>query len=130
MTGGATPGAPRRQAGDPATGRVLIAMTAEGEDVEPEELTIRNRSPPHSVAADTAVGEQTWHLRFELSHQDGVTTLLFAQLLGDDDLGSVGPGWEYYLDRLAAAIDGGDVGGIDWETYFPALSEYYTALAE
>ena len=40
----------------------------------------------------------------------------------------VGPGWEYYLDRLVAAETGGDVAAIDFDDYHPAQSDYYRAL--
>ena len=39
---------------------------------------------------------------------------------------SVGPGWEYYLDRLVEAETGGDVTAIDFERdYFPAMAAHY-----
>lgn len=119
-----------RWEGDPATGRVTFFMTAEGEGVEGEEYSIVECDPPHRFAADTAVGEQRWHLRFELESEEiGVTRLTFAQLLGDDDMSSVGPGWEYYLDRLTASLEGGDIAAIDFDDYYPAMKEHYAALA-
>ncbi|MFC7465757.1 SRPBCC family protein [Brachybacterium sp. GCM10030252] len=118
-----------RWEGDPATGRVAFFMTAEGDDVEPEEFAITECSPPHRFAADTSVGDGAWHLRFELSHEDGITTVVFAQALGDDPLGSVGPGWEYYLDRLARTLEGEDADDVDWHSYYPSMSEYYESLA-
>jgi uncharacterized protein YndB with AHSA1/START domain len=117
-----------RWEGDPRTGRVTFFMTAEG-DVEPEEYRILECDPPHRFSGTTRVGPQTWHLRFELNSDDGVTTLLFAQLIDDEDLGSVGPGWEYYLDRLERVLDDGDAADIDWDDYYPALREYYSELA-
>jgi uncharacterized protein YndB with AHSA1/START domain len=114
--------------GDPATGRVRFTMSAEGEDVPAEEVTTVECDPPRRLVVDTAVREQTWHLRLELSHDGGVTTLVFAQLVGDDDLSSVGPGWEYYLDRLGAVLAGGDVGAVVWDDYYPAMREYYAGL--
>ena len=57
------------------------------------------------------------------------TTLRFGQRLGpQDDVGSVGPGWEYYLDRLVAVRDGRDVASIVWDDYFPVLQPYYEEL--
>ena len=124
-----------RWEGDPSTGRVDFFMTAEGqgEDVPAEEYRITECSPPHRFAGETAVGEERWLLRFELSEADGMTTLVFAQALGTDDLGtddlgSVGPGWEYYLDRLAAVLEGSDAAGIQWDAYFPAMRDYYSSL--
>jgi hypothetical protein len=43
----------------------------------------------------------------------------------------IGPGWEYYLDRLAAAMNGSPVP--DWDDYWPSLGSAYagrTAAAE
>ena len=119
-----------RWEGDPARGRLTFYMTAEGDDVDGEELTIIECDPPRRFAADTRVGAQTWHLRLELETADGITTLVFSQLLGDDDMANVGPGWEYYLDRLAAALRGDDVAHANWNDYHPAMSEYYAALSQ
>jgi uncharacterized protein YndB with AHSA1/START domain len=116
-----------RWEGDPRTGRVQFFMTAEGEEVPAAEYRITECTPPHRFAGETSMGEEAWRLRFELAEADGVTTLLFAQAL-PDDLGSVGPGWEYYLDRLVAAMGGADVATIAWDSYYPAMREYYEGL--
>lgn len=114
-----------RWEGDPSTGGVTFFMTAEGDDVEGEEFRIRECQPPHRFAADTRVGEQRWHLWFSLEQEDGVTALTFAQVLGDDDPSTMGPGWEYYLDRLLAVLSGTDPDAVRFEQYFPAMSEHY-----
>ena len=56
-----------------------------------------------------------------------MTTLSFSQPeLDPVDGESVGPGWEYYLDRLVAAETDGDVAAIDFERdYYPAMADYY-----
>jgi hypothetical protein len=41
---------------------------------------------------------------------------------------NVGPGWEYYLDRLVAAETGGDPAAIEFGDYYPAMSEHYRTL--
>ena len=117
-----------RWEGDPRTGRVDFFMTAEGEDAPVEEYRIEVCEPPHRFGGTTAVGDDQWHLRFELSEQGGVTTLLFAQAIVDD-LGDVGPGWEYYLDRLDAALADRDVAAVPWDAYYPAMKSYYAGLA-
>ena len=117
-----------RWEGDPRTGRVNFFMTAEGEDPPAEEYRIEVCEPPHRFAGTTAVGDDQWRLRFELSEQAGVTTLLFAQAIVDD-VGDVGPGWEYYLDRLDAALAGGDVAAVRWDAYYPEMKAYYSTLA-
>lgn len=112
--------------GDPADGHVMFRMTAEGENVPAETFTIRECDKPRRLVADTAVGEGTWHLWFELKEDEGETVLSFGQRLGaGEDVGSIGPGWEYYLDRLVAAREGRDVAEVDWSAYYPALREEY-----
>jgi len=75
------------------------------------------------------VGEQAWYLDADLSESDGVTTLSFSQPdVGPDDVPSVGPGWEYYLDRLVLAETGGDPATADFERdYYPAMADHYRA---
>lgn len=116
--------------GDPATGRVEFRMTAEGEDVPAEDYQIEECIPPVLLRVSTTDEEQrVWRLRLELSETGGVTTLDFAQQLDDPELASsVGPGWEYYLDRLVAAETGQDVGSIDFDDYYPAQSDHFRAL--
>jgi uncharacterized protein YndB with AHSA1/START domain len=116
-----------RWEGDPRTGRVDFFMTAEATDPPAEEYRIEVCEPPYRFAGTTAVGDDRWHLRFELSEQAGVTTLLFAQAIVDD-VGDVGPGWEYYLDRLGAVLVDGDVDEVRWDDYYPAMRNYYSTL--
>lgn len=117
-----------RWEGDPRTGRVDFFMTAEGEDPPAEEYRIEVCDPPHRFAGRTAVGDDQWQLRFELSEQAGITTLLFAQAIVHE-VGEVGPGWEFYLDRLQAALADEDVAAVQWDAYYPAMKAYYSALA-
>ena len=63
---------------------------------------------------------------------DGVTTLTFTQVVPDGPVGadmvaSVGPGWDYYLDRLVTAFGGADPGQITFEPYLER-SEHYRSL--
>lgn len=117
-----------RWEGDPRTGRVDFFMTAEGEDPPAEEYRIEVCDPPHRFAGRTAVGDDQWQLRFELREQAGITTLLFAQAIVHE-VGEVGPGWEFYLDRLQAALADEDVAAVQWDAYYPAMKAYYSALA-
>tara|TARA_R110002020_G_scaffold126824_2_gene284752 strand:+ start:2098 stop:2601 length:504 start_codon:yes stop_codon:yes gene_type:complete len=115
--------------GDPRDGSVTFFMTAEGAEAPGERATIVECTPPEHYAVETEVGDEIWHLAVTLDHDAGVTTLQFAQRADDSDLASVGPGWEYYLDRLITSLGGGDVAGVDWEHYFPAMSAYYAGLS-
>lgn len=119
--------------GDPATGSVDFRMTAEGDDVESERFSILECVPPQRLAMTSTTtgdqGDEVWLLELDLSETDGTTTLVFAQgLPRPESAENVGPGWEYYLDRLVAAESGRDVATIDWDAYYPALSEPYAAM--
>ena len=123
-----------RWSGDPAQGSVQFEMLFEGEGVEPEEYTINVCDAPArlELTSHMAYDEQTpatWHLKLDLAEVDGVTTLTFAQSMDDPAMAeNVGPGWEYYLDRLVAAETGGDPETIDFGDYYPALAERYRTL--
>jgi hypothetical protein len=76
------------------------------------------------------MGDETWHLSFDLDEEDGVTTLAFRQVLGpSDDARNIGPGWEYYLDRLVAVREGRDVATVEWEPYLADLGDHYGRAA-
>jgi len=113
--------------GDPADGRIVFRMTAEGEGAPAEDMEIRECDPPRRLAVTSQVGDQQWQLELDLVEEDGVTTLSFSQPGVDPvEAESVGPGWEYYLDRLVAAETSGDVAGIDFDRdYYPAMLDYY-----
>ena len=116
--------------GDPASGEVQFTMTAE-EGAPAEKMEIRECDPPRSLKVTAHTGEGHWHLDLVLEENDGVTVLTFAQPDIDPEAAeSVGPGWEYYLDRLVAAETGGEVAAIDFERdYYPAMLEHYREQA-
>ena len=113
--------------GDPASGTVLFAMTFEGQEPPGTRWRSASATPPRRLAVTSQVGEQRWYLDVDLTEADGVTTLAFSQPDVDpEDALSVGPGWEFYLDRLVAAETGGDLAAIDFERdYYPAMAEHY-----
>jgi uncharacterized protein YndB with AHSA1/START domain len=115
--------------GDPASGSVTFRMLFEGDGASEEEMEIRECEEPRRLAVTSRVGEHTWYLDVDLSEADGVTTLAFSQPDVDaEDALSVGPGWEYYLDRLVAIETGGDLSAIDFERdYYPAMADHYRA---
>lgn len=116
--------------GDPAGGRVGFRMTAEDGDAAEEDMEIRECDPPRRLAVVAHVGDQQWHLELDLVEQGGATTLSFSQPgIDPAEAESVGPGWEYYLDRLVAVMTGGDVASISFDRdYYPAMQEYYCSL--
>ena len=118
--------------GDPRSGEVSFRMLFEGEGGQDEWMRIDECDPPrHLVVTSHMPGETsaTWQMVLDLAEADGVTTLTFGQSLPDPSWAeSVGPGWEYYLDRLVAAESGGDPGTAVWDDYYPAQSDHYRAL--
>ena len=117
--------------GDPASGAVLFRMNAEGDDVAPETFTIHDCDPPRrlSLTSQVAGAPHAFHFVLELSEVAGTTTLTFSQSVPDAEMATgVGPGWEYYLDRLVAAETGADVAGLAFDDYYPAQSDYYRTL--
>lgn len=114
--------------GDPASKRVAFRMLFEEGDSS-EEVDIRECDPPRRLAVTTHAGGQSWQLELDLAENDGVTTLVFTQPAVDGaEAENVGPGWEYYLDRLVRAETGGDPADIDFDRdYYPAMQEHYRA---
>jgi uncharacterized protein YndB with AHSA1/START domain len=130
--------------GDPATGSVTFRMTAEGDDVPAEEMDVLACEPPRRFVvrgrdpqpfSEDGSGEKAvWQMELELEEHDDVTSLRFVQVLAPGATGvemaaSVGPGWDYYLDRLGAALAGEDVDGVDWEAYAGGSSHYRQRFA-
>ncbi|MFB9313611.1 SRPBCC domain-containing protein [Nocardioides plantarum] len=129
-------------AGDPAAGEVRFRMTAEGDDVPEEVYDVELCEPPRRFvlrsreaapfSEDGSGPRVHWRHTLELDESDGLTTLRFTQAVPEGPTGaamvaSVGPGWDYYLDRLTADLGGADVAGIDFEPYLER-SEHYRAL--
>ena len=123
--------------GDPTDGHVKFQMLFEGDDIPAEHFRIDECEPPHRLHITTSMpydGDEPehWLLRLDLQESDGVTTLTFAQNVPDPAMAEgVGPGWDYYLDRMVAAESGTPVEAVVFEEYSPSLSAYYlTEFAE
>lgn len=115
--------------GDPASGHVEFRMLFEGEDAAPETMEIRLCEPPRRLHLTSRYGDQVWPMDLELEHADGVTTLTFSQHGVTRELvGDVGPGWDYYLDRLVDASSGADPSARVWDDY-AATGDHYTGQA-
>lgn len=58
------------------------------------------------------------------------TVVALSQVIEDpESLAMIGPGWDYYLDRLVAAETGGDPDAISWDpAYIPGLCDEYRGL--
>lgn len=114
--------------GDAAPGRTIRYRLVFEEGAPESDMTIEVCEPPHHLAVTTSDEYGTWRLEARLAEDDGVTVLTLVHHLDDGaDLGSVGPGWEYYLDMLVAARAGDALP--DFGDYYPAQRAYYDGLA-
>lgn len=105
--------------------RILYTMAFEPEG-EPSEMTVLACEPPRRLEVRGANDYGGWHLEAELTESGGVTELRFTHHLDAQvDVGSVGPGWEYYLDNLVASRDG--TPPPDFNDYYPSQKDYYVA---
>lgn len=115
--------------GDPASGEVELTMV-EAPD-HPGPVTIRRCDEKHHLLAVTIAGPGgiDWLLTVSLSPgPDDSTRVEFGQDLAgmNEPTADLGPGWEYYLERFAIALDGGDPETVDWAEFHPALVEHYS----
>jgi uncharacterized protein YndB with AHSA1/START domain len=116
-------------AGDPASGNVEFRMLFEGDSHEAEQMEIRVCEPPRRLHLTSRAGDEVWLLELDLTHADGVTTLTFSQPgVTKEQASSVGPGWDYYLDRLVDVETGADPAQRDFERdYYPGTADHYAA---
>lgn len=117
--------------GDAAPGKT-ITLTMLFETGEPtSQITIDACEPPSRVALTSNDASGAWTVEMRLTQTGDTTTLVFSQQLSDPALaGDMGPGWEYYLDKLVSSRTGEPA--LSFEAYYPAQKSYYltTALRE
>lgn len=112
--------------GDAGAGRQIEVQMTQEEGGPWTTMTIEACEPPARLVVSSVDESGSWHLELALSERDGVTELRFTQrLTGTEGVGEVGPGWEFYLDALAASRDGGPAPVFD--DYYPSMKEYYQA---
>lgn len=113
--------------GDPSTGSVMVTMNAEASEFEPVRHDIIACEPPRLLSVEAGDDAGSWHLSFELFSRDSGTELVLSQRdLGPDRVGDIGPGWEWYLDRLVAAFAGTEPPTLhDFEVDYMAMKAAY-----
>ena len=117
--------------GDPSTGWVMVTINAEAEPMAPSRYDIVACEPPNLLAVRAVDDAGAWSLRTTLEELDGVTTLAFRhERINADEIGAVAVGWEWYLDRLHAAVLGGTPPSLDdfESAYMPAMETYAATL--
>jgi uncharacterized protein YndB with AHSA1/START domain len=113
-----------RWTGDPTTGTVDFVMI-EAPDADPQPVEILECEPPTDLVVKMHSPDGTWTLAVRLRVEAGTTTLVFTQRLAEPyDPTSIGPGWHYYLDRLAAVVAGTPLPDV-WDDYYPVLADSY-----
>ena len=110
--------------GDPSTGTIEVCPIEGDGEFHTAELV--ECDAPRRVAVVLPSEDGPWPLSVELSEADGVTTLVFVHRMAEPyDATSIGPGWQYYLDRLEATVRGRAMPeGDDWPAYEP-LGRHY-----
>lgn len=110
--------------GEAGPGRsVELTMTAEEGDPT-STVRIEACTPPEHLHVRVVDAYGEWDLEVRLGEAAGVTTLELVQHLADpDEAVNTGPGWEYYTDRLGAALTSGPMP--DFDDYHPAMVGCY-----
>lgn len=114
-------------AGDPDSGEVVLSMTAE-EGEATSAIEILDCSAPEHLAVLSTDESGSWSLEVEVvdggPEPGSGSTIRFTQHdLPLAQLPDIATGWEWYLDRLVAAI--ADAPMPDWDDYYPALRDAY-----
>ncbi len=117
--------------GQPSEGFVMVTMTAEAAPMPPLRYQIESCEPPRRLEISSSGEFGDWRLSIELSESEGTTTVVLNQHeVSLATLGETGPGWEWYLDRLFAAVTGGQPPALgDFDAYL-TLAPRYAALAD
>ncbi len=114
--------------GEAGPGRTVRLRLAYEEGQPWCDVRIEACEPPHRLAVSMEDGEGRWAMELGIAETDGTTTLTLTHLLAPDaPVGEVGPGWEYYLDMLAASREGRALP--DFDDYYPAQKPYFEGLA-
>lgn len=114
--------------GEPKVGgTVRFQLLHEPEVCPPEEVTIVACDPPRQLVVDFPSPDGPWRIELVLSATTTGSSLLFTQwLFGADSAADAGPGWHWYLDRLASTL-GEAPPTPDWDSFYtPELRAAYS----
>ena len=111
--------------GDAAPGRMIKVQMAFEEGAPWLDKRIDACDPPRRLALSNESGDM--RIELLLSHSDGETELrLVHHIDPTDEIGEYGPGWEYYLDMLAASLEGQPLPTFD--AYYPEQKAFFQSL--
>jgi uncharacterized protein YndB with AHSA1/START domain len=112
--------------GDAAPGHTIKVQMVHEEGEPWMDMTIEACEPPRRLALSAGDEQGGWRLDLTLAETPDATELRFTQhLTGTENVGEVGPGWEFYLDALVAARD--DRPAPDFDDYYPAMKAHFEA---
>ncbi|WP_430783634.1 SRPBCC family protein [Actinoplanes sp. G11-F43] len=113
--------------GDAGVGRTIKVQMAYEDGTPWMDLRIDACEPPTRLALTSEDEAGSWRTEILLVESGGGTELSFIHHLDSTGgIGEIGPGWEYYLDMLAASRDGSPRPAFD--DYHPAMKDHYEAL--
>ncbi|NYF09181.1 uncharacterized protein YndB with AHSA1/START domain [Leifsonia sp. AK011] len=108
-------------------GTVDLTMTAE-EGSPTSTLTLDACEPGERYTVAFGESADAWRITISLADLGTTTAVYLKQRLANArDAGSIGPGWEWYLDRMLAAIAGTEMP--DFDEYLTVQRPYYERLA-
>ncbi|MEV0779341.1 SRPBCC family protein [Streptomyces sp. NPDC050433] len=122
--------------GDGAPGGTVRVRLVFEEQTPWTEVHIDVCEAPHRLVVSTVDEAGSWNLELRLSAtpaegaaaDTGGTEFQFIQHLRTKaGVGEIGPGWEYYLDKLRASLDGTPQSAV-FEDYYPAQKAYFDGL--
>ncbi|MFE4667100.1 SRPBCC family protein [Streptomyces sp. NPDC056716] len=115
--------------GEPGPGRTIEVRLSFEESADWFPVRIDACEPPHRLAVSTQDAAGAWSMELRLTESAGTTEVQLVHHLTDiEQLGSTGPGWEYYLDMLTAART--DTPRPEFADYYPAQKAYFESLAK
>lgn len=108
-------------------GTITVVMTSDEDGGgAPSTATVTRCEAPHRLAVSIHEDDAPpWELAVDLAATvTGGTALEFRQVLPEGfSTADAGPGWHWYLDRLAAVLSGGPMP--DWETTLAETAPHY-----
>ncbi|WP_049578747.1 SRPBCC family protein [Streptomyces sp. SBT349] len=115
--------------GDAGPGKAIEVRMAFEEGAPRMEVTVDACEPPRRLAVSMDDPSGAWPMELLLTENgDGTVELRLVHHRPDaEGLGSIGPGWEYYLDMLTASRESTPPPAFD--AYYPAQKGYFEALA-
>lgn len=117
--------------GSKESGDLTFSMVDQGQEASPAAVKIHRCRAPFELSISTQSEYGNWQLSVELARLNATTSLKFIHDLGpNDDPSNIGPGWEYYMERVALALGNKDADAVLWDDFYPALAHHYTLTSE